>query len=121
MLTSNQATGKGVLKPLFVILALLLIPTSTPAVSVDREGTALFFSFEELTEELHLPASPPVPPSSPFRQLPEEADRESWIPESRIPEEADRESWIEEQYQWGNGLGFNSFAYPGTRAPLWGY
>jgi len=84
-------------------LATLLIPGS--ALSAERDGAVLFFSFEDVQKEL----SQPTPPQ--------------WLPNFtwRTPQEhRDNMTPLERNSFWGNGLGIDGYARPGTR-PLWGY
>jgi hypothetical protein len=85
-------------------IAIVLIPAH--AFSAERDGTVLFFSFEDLKQELSKPELPQLPP------------RFSWRNQSEQP---DQTNPIERSYFWGNGLGIDGYAHPGTRQPLWGY
>lgn len=85
-------------------LAVLLMPIS--AMAVQRDGTVLFFSLEDLTQALSKPTLPDLSPS--FL-------RQNLLPQTH------QESPIEQSYRWGNGLGVDGLAYPGARMPLWGY
>ncbi|MBI3303787.1 MAG: hypothetical protein HYZ72_17115 [Deltaproteobacteria bacterium] len=95
------------MKPLLAALALTIVLIPTFAVSAERDGVTFFFSFEELTEMLRHPAPPQLTPRSALQPR---------------GEEAGQESRIEREYRWGNGMGINSYAYPGTQhRPMWGY
>lgn len=94
------------MKPLLAFFALVIVLTPTFAISAEREGTALFLPFEELTGILRHPVPALLDLRSAFRQ--------PWS----APGQAGR---IENNYQWGKGLGFDGSAHPGTRPPLWGY
>lgn len=90
-----------------VLVALLLAALLTPgsAFSAERDGTVLFFSFEDLPKEFSQPALP------------------QWLPNfawSRQQEQDDKMTPLERSYFWGNGLGIDGYARPGAR-PLWGY
>ncbi len=106
MTTFGKALSKKVRKPLFAAFALTIMLTPAYAISAERDSTALFFSFEDLKKEMSKPDLSHLYPSF------------SW---QNPQEQADRESPIERNYRWGNGLGFDSYAYPGVRRPLWGY
>jgi hypothetical protein len=93
-------------KPLLAVLAFTLLVIPLPADSAERDGTALFFSLEDVTRELRS-----FTPSQLYSSF-------AW----RTPQEqAGQESRIERSYRWGNGLGFDSYVTPGMRQPLWGY
>jgi hypothetical protein len=83
--------------------AALLMPGNV--LSAERDGTVLFFSFEDLPKELSQPAPP------------------QWLSNFtwHTPKERhDNMTPLERNYFWGNGLGIDGYARPGTR-PLWGY
>ncbi len=102
----GKALSKKVGKPLLAALALAALLTPTCAISAERDSTVLFFSFDDLKKELSKPDLSQLYPSF------------SW----RNPQEqADQKSPIERNYNWGNGLGFDSYTSPGVRRPLWGY
>jgi hypothetical protein len=94
------------MKLLLVALALTIVLTPAFAGSAEREDTTLFFSFAELTGMLHHPAPALLDLRSAFRQQ---------------QKSAGQQGRIEKNFRWGNGLGFDSYAFPGTRPPLWGY
>lgn len=94
------------MKSLLVALALTVVLTPARATAAEREGTALFLSFAEVTGMLRHPAS----------ILPE--FRSAFRPQHSSARAGER---IEKNYRWGNGLGFDGSAYPGARPPLWGY
>lgn len=87
-----------------VTFAALLAPAH--ALSAEREGTVLFFSFHDLKKELSNPSLALVSPSFSWRAL---------------REQAYEEGPIERNYRWGNGLGFGGYANPRTPRSLWGY
>ncbi|MEW6299019.1 MAG: hypothetical protein AB1671_14990, partial [Thermodesulfobacteriota bacterium] len=68
--------------------------------------TTLFFSFEAIQQGLRQPT-----PADFFSTL------MSWTRQGH----GNQEGPIERNYRWGNGLGFDGYAYPGSRQPLWGY
>jgi hypothetical protein len=105
MTTLGTTLSKGVKKAFLAVLTFTVLLTPTYAVSAGRDGTVLFFSFEDLKKELTSPSLPQWYPSFSWRSQ---------------QEEADQEGPIERNYRWGNGLGFDSYTRPGTR-PLWGY
>jgi hypothetical protein len=107
MATSDKPYSKRTaIMSLLAALALTLMLTPTLAVSAERDGSTLFFSFEDLTQGLHRSIPSLLYPRSAF-QPPKD--------------QTNQDSPIEQRYRWGNGLGFDSYAYPGTRQPLWGY
>ena len=87
-------------------LALVALLTPIAVMAAQRDGTVLFFSLEDLTQALSKPTLPDLSPSFVWQHL--------------LPQ-AHQESLIEQSYQWGNGLGVDGLAYPGSRMPLWGY
>jgi hypothetical protein len=105
MATFRKALNKKASKSLFAVLALTAVLTPTYAFSAERDGTVLFFSFEDLKKELTNPSPSQWYPSFSWRNQ---------------QEQADQEGPIERNYRWGNGLGFDGYTRPGTR-PLWGY
>lgn len=106
MTTFNQALSAKCRKALLAGLALVVLLTPICAMAAERDGTVLFFSLEDLKQALYNPTLSELSPSF------------SW----RNPQQqANQESPIERNYRWGHGLGFDSYAYPGTRMPLWGY
>lgn len=109
MTTFDQALSKKLKNSLLAVLALAVLLTPTCAVSAEREGTVLFFSFADLKKELSHPSLPSLSQLSPSF---------AWRDQH---EQADQEGPIERNYRWGNGLGFDGYAAPWTRRPLWGY
>jgi hypothetical protein len=102
----NKALNKKVKKSFLAALTLTSLLLPAYAFSAERDSTALFFSFEDLKNELSKPDFSQLYPSF------------SW---QNSQEQADREGPIERNYRWGNGLGFDSYNTPGVRRPLWGY
>ncbi len=105
----GQALSTKVRNSLLAVLAFTVLLTPTCAMSAEREGTVLFFSFDDLKKELShpfLPSLSQLSPSFAWRDL---------------HDQAYEEGPIERDYRWGNGLGFGGYANPWTRRPLWGY
>jgi hypothetical protein len=94
------------MKPLLAALALAVVLTPALAFSVERDGTTLFFSFEELREILRHPSPQQfIPPLSLQFQNTEGQDGR-----------------MEQEYRWRNGFEINRSVYPDSlRRPLWGY
>jgi hypothetical protein len=82
--------------------------TPTYAFSAERDGTVIYFTFEDL-QQMFSHSSPPsfrqIFPSFSWRDQREQTSQQRPI---------DRNDW------WGNGRGVDGFPRPGTR-PLWGY
>jgi len=94
------------MKPLLASLALTIVLAPTCAFSVERDGTMLFFSFEDLREIISLPSPQQFIPPLTFQ----------------FQGEDDQDSRMEREYRWGNGFGINRSALPDMlRRPLWGY
>jgi len=85
-----------------------LVCPPTPAQAVEREGTTLFFSFEELKDVLRFPSFSSFSLFSPGTA--------SYLQ----PDWHESDSRAERSSRWGNGLGVDGYTRPGTR-PLWGY
>lgn len=85
-------------------LTVLLMPGS--AFPAERDGTVLFFSFEDLQKNLSHPTLPQWLPSF------------AWRSQQR---QHDHMTPLERSYFWGNGLGIDGYARPGARRPLRGY
>jgi hypothetical protein len=94
------------MKPLLVSLALAVVLTPTFAFPVERDGTTLVFSFEELREMLRHPSPQQfIPPLS-----------------LQFQNNEGQDARIEREYRWGDGFGTNRSACPDSlRRPLWGY
>ena len=106
MKTYNTTLRKRLIIALLTAGALGLVCSPTPAQAAEREGATLFFSFEELKEALHF---------SPLRLSPSE------IVSNFLPDWHEKDSRVEKNFRWGNGLGIDGYAAPGTHRPLWGY
>ena len=106
MPTRNHALRTISWTALFAGLALVVLLMPISVIAGQRDGTVLFFSLEDLTQALSKPTLPDLSPSFVWQHL--------------LPQ-AHQESLIEQSYQWGNGLGVDGLAYPGSRMPLWGY
>jgi hypothetical protein len=99
-----RKTGRTSLIAMFTLMALL---TPVSGFTAERDGTVLFFSFEDVQQILSNPTLPSVPDlsfSSTWR------DRH---------QNEDQGSPLERNYYWGNKLG-DGYTKPGNR-PLWGY
>lgn len=92
----------------FLLMAVLFMFTFIPTsgFSAERDGTTIFFSFNDLRQELAQPSLSRLAPIF------------SW--QSQKESDA-RMTPIERNILWGNGLGIDGYAYPGSRRPLWGY
>ncbi len=106
---SVRALSKKVRNSLLALLAFTVLLTPTCALSAEREGTVLFFSFDDLKKELSHPSLPSVSQLAPSF---------TW---RALQDQAYEEGPIERDYRWGNGLGFGGYANPWTPRPLWGY
>ena len=107
----SQALRTKCRKTLLAAVALLVLLPPAGALAAEREGTALFFSLEDLQEAL---SHPSLFSLAPFLQLsPSFAQREQ-------PEAETQDGPLERNSRWGNGLGVDGYTRPGTR-PLWGY
>ena len=108
MTTSHHTLRTTLWRALLVLL--ILSPLITPgAFAAERDGTVLFFSAEDLTAVLSHPSLPDL------SQLPPSLE---WQDQH---EGVDEDGPLERSYHWGNGLGFDGYASPGVRRPLWGY
>lgn len=99
----GQKTGT---KTLLAALALAVTLLPARAFAAERDGTVLFFSFDDLKQEISKP------------ELPQFSSSFSWRGQS---EQKDQTSPTVRSYFWGNGLGIDGYAHPGVRQPLWGY
>lgn len=97
---------KGMIKGFFAALALCVVLTPSLPFAAERDGTTLFFSFDDLKEGMQNPTS---------------SQWSSYITQMMRQDQGGKESPIERNYYWGNGLGFDGYAAPGSRRPLWGY
>ena len=98
----SQPNKRG-MKFLLAALTLMATLTSTNAFSAERDGATIFFSFEDLFAKPSLSQLAPI-----F----------TWRAQE---ENEDRMTPIERSLRWGNGLGIDGYAHPGSRQPLWGY
>src|SRR5687767_2343118 len=76
---SGQALNKKVRNSLLTVLAFTVLLTPTGAMSAAREGTVLFFSFDDLKKELSNPSLPSLTllsPSFSWRALRDQAYEE---------------------------------------------
>src|SRR5262245_39384080 len=106
MTTLQRSRSKKVGSALLAALALAVLLNPGSALAAQRDGTVLFFSWEDLKQLL----TNPIPVT--------QVSSLSWY---NAPKQSDQETPVERNYRWGNGLGVDSYAYPGTRMPLWGY
>jgi hypothetical protein len=106
MATFRNFLSKKIRNSLFATLTLAILFTPVYTLAAERDGTVLFFSWRDLQQKLSHPS------------LPELSSSFSWQDPYK---QTDQESRIEQNFRWGNGLGIDSYAYPGTRQPLWGY
>jgi hypothetical protein len=101
--TTPKKNGTKALSAAFVLAAAL---TPAPVFAAEREGTVLFFSFEDLKQAFSHPTPPQ--PSLNFSWNNQETQNDQMGP-------------VERNYFWGDGLGIDGYAHPGVRQPLWGY
>jgi hypothetical protein len=104
--TRTQALRTKYRSVLLAGLALVVLLTPISAMAAQRDGTVLFFSWEDLTQALSKPLLPDLSPSFLWQNL---------------QSQANQEGPIERSYRWGHGLGVDGYAHPGARMPLWGY
>ena len=105
---SGRALSAKVKSSLLAALAFAVLLTPTYAMAAEREGAVLFFSFDELKQELSHPSIPSLSQLSPSF---------TW---RALHEQAYEDGPIERDSRWGNGLGFGGYATPWTPRPLWG-
>src|SRR5262249_34595827 len=87
-------------KALLAAVALLVLLPPAGALAVEREGTVLFFSLEDLRQVLSYPSLPS------FSQLsPSFARRE----QSKVETQ---DGPLERNSRWGNGLGVDGYTHP---------
>ena len=111
MTTLSQTRPTKCRKTLLAAVALLVLLPLAGALAAEQEGTVLFFSLEDLQQELSRPSPFSL---SPFLQLsPNFARREQ-------PEAEKQDGPLERNSRWGNGLEVDGYTRPGTRS-LWGY
>ena len=106
---SGLALSTTVRNSLLAVVACAVLLTPTYALSAEREGAVLFFSFDDLKEEVSHPSIPSL---------------SQWFPSFAwrdLHDPAYEEGPIEHDSRWGNGLGFDGYANPRTPRPLWGY
>ena len=106
MTTLHTSHKKHGMKSLLAALTLTAMFLPTTAFSAERDGMTFFFSFEDLRQELTTPSLSQLSPLFTWRNQEENTDR-------RTP--------IERNLTWGNGLGIDGYAHPGSQRPLWGY
>ncbi len=108
-LWSDPTLSTKVRNSLLAVLAFTVLLTPTRALSAEREGTVLFFSLADLTQELSHPS---------LTSLAHLAPSFTW---RALREQAYGDGPMERTARWGNGLGFGGYANPWTPRPLWGY
>jgi len=106
---SGPALSKKVRNSLLAVLTFTVLLTPAHALSAEREGTVLFFSFADLKQEWSSPSLPSLSSLSPSF---------TW---RALHEQAYEEGPSERNSRWGHGLGFGGYATPWTPWPLWGY
>jgi hypothetical protein len=109
MTTSHHTLRTTLRRALLVLLTLSPLLLTPGAFATERDGTVLFFSREDLTELLSHPSPPDL------AQWPASLE---WQAQQKG---AEQDSPLERNSRWGNGLGFDGYASPGVRRPLWGY
>jgi hypothetical protein len=103
---SGRALSTKVRNSLLSALAFAVLLTPTSALSAEREGTVLFFSFADLKQEWSHPSFSSLAPLSPSF---------TW---RALHEQAYEDGPIERDYRWGHGSGFGGYANPRTPRPL---
>ena len=103
------ALSKKVRNSILAVLAFTVLLTPMHAMAAEREGSVLFFSFDDLQKALSHPS---------LSSLAQMAPSFTW---RDLHDQAYEEGPIERDYRWGNGLGFGGYNNPGTPRPLWGY
>lgn len=112
VLSFGHALRKKLKNSLPAALALTVLLTPPYARAAEREGTVLFFSLADLTQMLSHPTLPALP------SLSELSPSRAWWEQDQA---AGPEGPLERNVRWGNGLGFDGYAYPGLRRSLWGF
>jgi hypothetical protein len=105
---SGHALNKKVRNFLLAALAFTVLLTPICAMAAEREGTVLFFSFDDLKQEVSHPSLPSLLLLSPSF---------SW---RDLHEQTYEDGPIERNSRWGNGLGLGGYANPWTPRSLWG-
>ena len=108
MTTLNYILRTQGRKALLAALALTVLLTPTCAQSVEREGSVLFFSLEDLHQMLFPPSLPSL------WQLPSSF---AWREQ---PAAAEQSSPLERNARDGNGFWVDGYRLAGPH-PLWGY
>src|SRR5262245_13899678 len=91
---SGRVLSKKVRNSLLAALAFAVLLTPTYALAAEREGTVLFFSFDDLKQELAHPSLSSLAPLSPSF---------TW---HALHEQTYEDGPSERNSRWGNGLGF---------------
>jgi hypothetical protein len=110
--TLRRALRSKLQLALLAVLTLTALLTPPCAMAAERQGSMLFFSFADLKQWLSHPALPTLPSLSELS--PSCMGREQC-------KAAEQEGPLERKARWGNGLGVDGYAYPGSRRPLWGF
>jgi hypothetical protein len=84
----------------------------SPAEAVEREGTTLFFSFQELQDALRFPS---------FSKFSLGTGSYLGTTSYLRPDWRERDSQAGKDFRWGPGLGVDGCVVPGPCRPLWGY
>src|SRR2546427_11050448 len=103
MTTLSQALSPRLRLSLLALLTLIALLTPPCARAAERAGTVLFFSLADLTQLLSHPALPSLSALSPSY---------AWRGED---EAAVQDGPLEQNAAWGNGLGVDGAAAPGSR------
>ena len=114
-MTTLRYTGSPKLCLAFLALltaSTLLMPSGAKA--AERNGTVLFFSFEDIQQVLARPSLPALTSLLSFSQS---ASSFAWRAQS---ETAERGSPMERNTRYGNGFWVDGYRLPGPH-PLWGY
>jgi hypothetical protein len=108
MMTLRLVLNKRIRRATLVVLACSVLLTPAYAVSAERDGTVIYFTFADLNQMFFHSSS------SSLRQV---FPSFSWRDQREQP---GQQRHIERNYRWGNGQGVDGATRPGTR-PLWGY
>jgi len=107
MTMTSKTLSKTIRKSVLAAFAFTVLMTPISGFAAERDGSVLFFSLDDLQQTL---SNPTLPSFSDW------SSNFAW----RDQREQDQSSPLERNYNWGNRLGFDGYAKPGTR-PLWGY
>ena len=104
-MTIRRLLNKSVRRTTLVVLTCSILFLPTYAVSAERDGTVIYFTFEDVKQMF-----------SYLSLLPGLSDS-SWRNQR---ERTSQQRPIARTYRWNNGQGSNGSPLPETR-PLWGY